>query len=116
MAQEEVQVQNQAPPPSARNGELSVSQFGRLFLEPFTHAMAAGLRKALEMGVPVDQILGILLNHVASITAMLEPEGAREETVKDIVRQLAPLVSQHLDMRNKSPGGVLLPTGYKPHA
>jgi hypothetical protein len=54
-------------------------------------------------------MIEMLLNHLSSVTAMVEPAGAREELVKQLVSAFAPMVRKHVDARNTTPGGVILP-------
>jgi len=82
---------------------------GRFALEPLNHAIAAGTRQALAMGIPSNNVLDLHINNLASLIAMVEPAEARAETLKDIIRALPGLVRQHLDLRYTSPGGIKLP-------
>ena len=50
---------------------------GKALLEPLNHAIAAGEREALKIGVPSTDVIEMLLNHLASVVAMIEPAGAR---------------------------------------
>lgn len=81
----------------------------KFVLEPLNYGLAAATRKALELGVPTNLMIEFLLNHLCSVVAMVEPAGARESLIQDLVRSLAPMVNQHVDARLTSPGGVLLP-------
>lgn len=82
---------------------------GRVVIEPLNHAFAAGIRQAISMGTPTHSVIEMLLNHVASMAAMVEPAGSREALVKQIVAAIAPLVRKHVDARNTTTGGVILP-------
>lgn len=86
---------------------------GRILLEPLNHALAAGSREALKQGVPAHTVIEMLLNHLASVTAAIEPSGSREETVKNLVSSFAPMVQRHLEARLTTPGGVILPRAPK---
>jgi hypothetical protein len=81
----------------------------RTMLDPLNHGMAAGTRKALELGVPVHAVIEMQLNHIASTVAQLEPAGLRLQVIEDVVRQLASLVRQHVDAKNRTAGGIILP-------
>jgi len=85
----------------------------RLLLEPINHGLASATRKALEMQVPAHSVIEMYLNHLASTVAMIEPAGAREETLKNLVSSFAPMVRRHVDARMTSPGGVIMPRGTK---
>lgn len=97
MADVEVQ-----PPPLPKN-------IYQTMLEPLNHGLAVAERKALELGVPTDKVLEMLLNHLTSVLAQIEPAGAREEAVKDIIRAIAPMTSRYVEARSMTPGGVILP-------
>lgn len=81
----------------------------KFVLEPLNYGLAAGCRRALEIGVPTNMMIEFLLNHLASVAAMVEPAGAREALVKDLVRSFASMVNKHVDARYTTPGGVALP-------
>lgn len=82
---------------------------GKVVIEPLNHALAAGIRQAVSMGTPTHSIVEMLLNHIASMAALVEPPGSREMLVKQIIGAVAPLVRKHVDARNTTPGGVILP-------
>lgn len=81
----------------------------RTMLEPINHGYAAATRKSLELGVPAHAVIEMQLNHLASVVAQLEPNGLRLKVIEDVVRQLSGLVRQHVDVRNKTAGGIILP-------
>jgi hypothetical protein len=81
----------------------------RILLEPVNHGFASAEREALKRGVPAHMMVELLLNHLASVVAMIEPAGAREATVTQLVKDFAPMVRRHVDARMTSPGGVILP-------
>jgi hypothetical protein len=81
----------------------------RTMLDPLNHAVAAGTREALRLGVPAHAVIEMQLNHLASLIAQLEPAGLRLTVIEDVVRQLSTMVRQHVDARNKTPGGVIIP-------
>lgn len=90
---------------------INTDDLGRAILQPWDHAMAAYEREAAKMGVPAHRVLNLLLNHMASVVAMIDPPQARELLIEDLVKAFAPMVRQHIDARFKSPGGVFLPGG-----
>jgi len=81
----------------------------KVVLDPLNYGLAAGCRRALEVGVPSHMIIEFLLNHMCSVVAMIEPAGAREGLIQDLVRSIAPMVNKHVDSQRMSPGGVILP-------
>jgi hypothetical protein len=88
--------------------EVSVSKtFGKALLEPLNHAMAAGSREALKQGILAETVIEMHLNHLASVVAMIEPPGAREAAIVDIVQSFAPMVRQHVTARHTTPGGII---------
>lgn len=105
MADEEVVVTNLTPP------EVIPEKIGKFILEPFNHAIAVGMRKALEQGVQTHEVLELLLNQLTSVLAMIEPAGAREQTLRDITNHLASMTQHYVRMRHTTPGGVILPNG-----
>ena len=107
-AQAEAQGNGAAPLP-APDQSLDQVNIGRTLLEPLNHGLAVSMRKALELGVPAHSAIEMLLNHLASVVAMVEPPGAREALVKQLVSEFAPLCRKHIELRFKTPGGVFLP-------
>lgn len=84
---------------------------GRTIFDPVDYGIAASARRALEVGVPVHVVLEKFLNHLASVAAMVEPAGAREKLIKDLVAALPNMIAQHVQARHTTPGGVILPDG-----
>jgi hypothetical protein len=82
---------------------------GKTLLEPLNHAIAAGEREALKLGVPTHDVVEMLLNHLASVVAMIEPSGVRAATIEGLVEGFAPMVQRHVLLRYTTPGGVLMP-------
>ena len=82
---------------------------GKALLEPLNHAIAAGEREALKIGVPSTDVIEMLLNHLASVVAMIEPAGARAATIEGLVAGFAPMVQKHVAARYMTPGGILTP-------
>ena len=87
---------------------------GKLVLDPLNHAIAAGEREALKVGVPTHDVVEMLLNHLASVVAMIEPAGVRVSTIEGIIESFARLVRQHVDARLTSPGGIVHPNAGVP--
>lgn len=81
----------------------------KLVLSPVDHGLAAMERTLLESGIPVHNVIEMLLNHAASVIAQIDPPGSREETVKGVVSSFSSMVRQHVDARHRTPGGVLKP-------
>jgi hypothetical protein len=92
------------------------TNLGKFVLDPLNHAIAAGEREALKVGVPASDVIEMLLNHLASVVAMIEPAGVRAETIKDVIRAFPGLVTKHVDARHMSPGGVFMPNHTVPDA
>lgn len=80
-----------------------------LILGSLDYALAAGERRALELGAPTHRVVELLLNHLASVASMVEPPQAREMLVKDLVGAFAGMVRKHVDARFTTPGGIKLP-------
>lgn len=87
------------------------ANLGKLVLGPLNFALAAGEREALKIGVPSHEVIEMLLNHLASVVAMIEPAGVRASTMTDVVKHFPELVRQHVDARLTTPGGIRLPRG-----
>lgn len=81
----------------------------KVVLDPLNYGLAAGCRRALEVGVPSHVMIEMLLNHLASVCAMVEPAGARETLIRDLVGSFAIMVNKHVDARYTTSGGVMLP-------
>ena len=91
--------------------EVIPDQIGKFILEPLNHGIAASLRTALKQGVQAHEVIEMVLNQLASVVALIEPAGAREQTLKDIISHLTPMTRKYVDMRNTTPGGLILPGG-----
>lgn len=87
------------------NQFLTPQKIGKMLVEPLNYAIAEGSRTALKVGVPARDIIEMHLNHLASIVAMIEPAGVREQTVMDIISSINPLVAKHVQARM----GALIP-------
>ncbi len=79
---------------------------GKLVLEPLDHGLASMARQALKLGVPTHNVVEMLLNHLASVVAMIEPPGARAATTEAVTSQFSGLVHQHVEARKTTAGGV----------
>lgn len=82
---------------------------GKIILDPMQHGLAAYERQALKLGVPAHDVVEMLLNHLASVVAMIEPAGARAATVEGLVAGFSTMVQKHLDARKMTAGGVFVP-------
>lgn len=89
--------------------EKMPENLGKTLLEPLNHAIAAGEREALKLGVPAHDVVEMLLNHLASVVSMIEPAGVRAATVEGLVAGFAPMVHKHVAARYTTPGGILTP-------
>jgi len=95
--------------PAPPDAIVTQPNIGRTLIEPLNHGLAAGCRKALELGVPAHTMVEMLLNHMASVVAMVEPPGAREGLMKDVVRQFSTMVNRHVEARHTTKSGLLMP-------
>jgi len=80
-----------------------------MILGPLDYSLAAGCRRALELGAPTEKVVEFLLNHLASVVAMVEPAAYRAELLKGLVGSFAGMVKQHVDARLTTPGGIVRP-------
>jgi hypothetical protein len=87
--------------------ELPKNPF-QVMLEPLNHGLAVAERKALELGVPTHAVIEMLLNHLTSTIAMVDP-NAREDVIKQVVRSIAPMTRRYVDSHNMTPGGIIKP-------
>ncbi len=106
MADETVDLENATGAP-----KMPLPDINRTLIAPFNQAMAAGTREMLRLGITINAILEMQINHLASTVAQIEPPGARLAAIEDIVRQFSPLVRAHVDMKNTTAGGVIVPNG-----
>jgi hypothetical protein len=84
---------------------------GKALLSPLNHALAAGEREALKVGVPTHDVVEMLLNHLASVVSMVEPPGARAALVEGLVENFAKMVRKHVEARQTTAGGIFVPNG-----
>jgi phosphoribosylcarboxyaminoimidazole (NCAIR) mutase len=94
-------------------GMIRARDLSKALLDPLNHAMAAGERHAIKMGVPVEAILEMNMNHLCSVVAMIEPAPVREFLITKLCGEMAGLVSQHALAIRTTAGGVVLPSGAK---
>ena len=76
-----------------------------------SQGLGAQERRCLEAGVEVQQLIRVLLNHAASLAAVVAPPGMRAEVVAEMVASIPSLVRDHVGARTRTPGGVWLPPG-----
>ncbi len=84
---------------------------GKIVLEPINHGLAAAERHALALGVPTHDVVEMLLNHLASVVAAIEPAGVRAATIEGLVENFSPMVRKHLEARQTTNGGIIIPKG-----
>ena len=85
------------------------ANIGKAILDPLSHALAAGEREALKIGVPTHEVVEMLLNHLASVVAMIEPPQARALVVEGLVENFAAMVRKHVEATQRTPGGIIVP-------
>jgi hypothetical protein len=83
----------------------------KVLVDILAHGLGAMERRCLEQGVQVQDIIDCLLNHCASLVAIVEPGGMRAELVRSIIDSVPTLVREHVAARQRTPGGVFLPPG-----
>ncbi len=83
----------------------------KALVEILAHGLGAMERRCLEQGVPVQELISVLLNHVASLVAVVSPPGMRAIVAQDIIDSVPNLVREHVSARQRTPGGVFLPLG-----
>jgi hypothetical protein len=94
-------------------GVVRMRDLSKALLDPLNHAMAAGERQAIKMGVPGEMIIEMNMNHLCSVLALVEPVEVREFMIAKLCREMAGLVAQHAVAVRTTPGGVILPPRVK---
>ncbi len=85
------------------------ANLGPFVLSPLNHAIAAGAREAFKLGVPVHNVLEMMVNQLASVIALVEPAGVRANALADVQRQLPDLMRQYVEAKHLTPGGIYMP-------
>ncbi len=75
----------------------------------FDHGVAAQERALLGMGIPVDFLARILMQHAASVIALAEPAATRAEYMKNLIQNFPQMVRRAKLAASTTPGGVILP-------
>jgi hypothetical protein len=75
----------------------------------FDHGLAAQERVLLNMGVPLEFLARILMQHSASIISLAEPAEIRAEHMKTLIRNYPEMVRRAKLAAVTTPGGVILP-------
>ena len=83
----------------------------QMLVELVSLGLGAQERRCLEAGVPVEALIEMLLNHSASLAAIVEPPGMRAIVVQEIIDSIPTLVREHVAVRQRTPGGLWLPPG-----
>src|SRR5579863_231803 len=98
-----------APEPNRQQPDIA-----QIALGPFDHMVAAGERQLLSLGVPVDVMVRIMMQHAASILALVEPAGVRAEIMRNMIGNFPSMVRTAQLAASKTPGGVILPRARLP--
>lgn len=80
-----------------------------LALGPVDHGIAAMERQLLGLGVPHETLARIMLNHAASIIALIEPPIVRAQVMKNLIGNFPEAVRLANLAASKTDGGVILP-------
>jgi hypothetical protein len=72
-------------------------------------AVGSAVGVCLGIGTPAEQIMNLLVEHLARVLALVEPEQVRNAVLGEIRRNLPGVLHRHVEARMKTPGGVLLP-------
>jgi len=78
-------------------------------LSPLNHALAAAERDCLEQGIPITALIDLVMEHAISLVAFVEPPGVRAEMVKQLIARISPDVRKHVEARQTTKGGIILP-------
>ncbi len=76
---------------------------------PFDHMVAAGERALLNMGIPIPFLARILMQHAASLVALVEPPAIRHEILKELVSNFPAAVRRAQLASATTTGGIILP-------
>ena len=80
-------------------------------LLPFDHGVAAMERQLLRLGVPVEMMARIMMQHAASLCVLIEPVELRAQIMQKLIRNFPAQVQIAKVESAKTPGGVIVPNG-----
>jgi len=78
-------------------------------MSPFDHGVAAMERQLLALGVPVEFLARVLMQHAASIIALVEPPGVRAEAMKELIGNFPQMVRRAKLSMATTAGGIIVP-------
>ncbi len=73
------------------------------------HGLAAQERALLNMGIPLEFLARVLMQHSASILSLVEPAVVRADMMKTLIGNYSTMVRQAKLAAITTPGGVILP-------
>ena len=76
---------------------------------PVDHGIAAMERQLLALGVPVTFLARVLMQHAASIIALVEPPAIRAQAMAELIRNFPAMVRRAQLASATTAGGVILP-------
>lgn len=82
-------------------------------LHPVDHGIAAMERQLIRLGVPLEMMAKMMMQHAASVCALIEPPIARAEVMERLIKNFPAQVQIAKVESSKTPGGVIVPNGAK---
>jgi hypothetical protein len=73
--------------------------------------LTAQIALMLSVPVPATDIMNMLVEHVARLLSLVEPEQLRNSILAEIRRNLPVVLNRHVEARNTTSGGVFVPAG-----
>jgi hypothetical protein len=73
--------------------------------------LTAQIALMLSVPVPATDIMNMLVEHVARLLSLVEPEQLRNSILAEIRRNLPVVLNRHVEARNTTSGGVFVPPG-----
>jgi len=92
----------------------SPRDLAQIALSPFDHGLGATERQLLAVGVPAEILMTVLLQHAASILALIEPAEIRAQMLRNVIGNFPVMVRTAQLAASKTAGGVILPRAELP--
>ena len=80
-------------------------------ISPFDHGVAAMERQLIRLGIPLEMLARAMMQHAASICALIEPAALRAEVMQKLIRNFPAQVQVAKVEASKTQGGVIVPNG-----
>jgi hypothetical protein len=80
-----------------------------LAVTPVDHGIAAMLRQLLALGIPIDFLARVMMQHSASLLAFIEPASVRAQAMATLINNFPQMVRRAQLAAASTPGGIILP-------